>query len=100
MFRKISLSVAVLLLAGCAALQGNFAQRLAGGYQTTTEVRQTTATLLDARRISSEQGRNVLAVTDQAREILDDAASGDERGLDLALEVLRSVERYNKEAGR
>lgn len=85
-------ALAVLLLTACAATQ-SFEQRLAGAYATNTAIRTTATAALDAGRISSADGERVLAITDQARAILDDAADGDERGLDLAIEILEGVQR-------
>jgi hypothetical protein len=81
-----------VFLAGCAVQ--SFDQRLASGYTSVTAVRTTATAAIDAGRVSSAQGENVLAITDQARKVLDAAAAGDERGVELAVEILGTVEEY------
>lgn len=70
---------AALLLAACAQLglpaPETFNERLAAGYGAVTQVRSTATTLLEAKRISSEDAQNVLTTTDAARQGLDVARS-------------------------
>jgi hypothetical protein len=82
--------LAFALLAGCA---GTFDQRLQDGYDLNVSVRDTATLSLNAGRLTSEQGTEVLEITDSARKLLDTAANGDERGLNLALEVLQAIEK-------
>lgn len=86
--------VALFLLSACAVTPQNFGERLAVAYATTTEVRQTATQALNTGRINAQTGRIVLQLTDRARALLDAAADGDERGLDLAIEILEELERY------
>lgn len=88
---KIPSLLLIVLLAGCAGL--TFDQRLQSGYDLNVAVRDTATLSLNARRITSEQATEVLEITDSARTLLDTAANGDERGLNLALEVLQALER-------
>lgn len=76
-----------VLLTGCVTPQ-NFGEQLAYGYSLNTEVRNTAATALQVRRISVADAERVLLATNRSRELLDAAADGDERGLDLAIEIL------------
>lgn len=62
------------LIAGCATQ--NFNDGLAAGYSTATGAIKTTRTLLDAKKITSDDGQNVLDQTAVA-----------ERGLTLAREM-------------
>jgi hypothetical protein len=87
---KVTLVLAFALLAGCA---GTFDQRLQDGYDLNVSVRDTATLSLNAGRLTSEQGTEVLEITDSARKLLDTAANGDERGLNLALEVLQAIEK-------
>lgn len=89
--RFVLVLFAAAVLAACAAQ--SFDQRLATAYASNTAVRTTAAAAIDAGRMSSADGERVLAVTDQARAILDDAADGDERGLALAIEIISGVEK-------
>jgi len=66
--------IAVLLLAGCA--KQNFNESLAAGYSVNTGVLKSTRTLLDAKKIHSSDGQNVLDQTAVA-----------ERGLGVAREL-------------
>lgn len=89
---KLSFVTAVaVLLAACANL--SFDQRLANAYASNTAVRTTAAAAVNAGQVSSADAERVLAITDQASAILDDAADGDERGLDLAIEIIQGVEK-------
>lgn len=91
MLRKVLfLVLAACAIAGCAA---SFDQRLAQAYATNTAVRTTAAAAVNAGEMSSADGQRVLEITDRARAILDDAADGDERGLELAIEIIRGVEK-------
>ena len=78
----------LVFLAGCATMPQNFGERLAYGYSLNTEVRSTAATALQVRRISANDAERALQATDRARVLLDEAADGNERGLDLAIEIL------------
>lgn len=86
-----SLFLIVVLLAGCAGL--TFDQKLQRGYDLNVAVRDTATLSLNAERLSSAQGEEVLRITDSARKLLDTAATGDLRALDLALEVLQALEK-------
>jgi hypothetical protein len=86
-----SLLLFVVLLAACATM--TFDQRLQYGYQLNTSVRDAATLSLNSERITSRQAEEVLKITDSARELLDTAANGDERGLDLALEVLQALDK-------
>lgn len=67
------------LLVACAQLgipaPETFNERLAAGYGTVAQVRVTATTLLDAKKITSDDAQNVLAATDAARQGLDVARS-------------------------
>lgn len=78
----------LVLLVGCATMPQSFGERLAYGYSLNTEVRNTAATALQVRRITVNDAERALEATDRARILLDRAADGNERGLDLAIEVL------------
>lgn len=68
-------------VAGCATTgtepttASSFTDELAIGYALNAEVRQTAATLLDAKKISSADAKNVLDQTNNARIALDLARS-------------------------
>lgn len=81
----------VALLCACTAL--TFDQKLQRGYDLNVAVRDTATLSLNAGRMTSVQGEAVLEITDRTRTLLDTAADGDERGLDLALEVLQAIEK-------
>jgi hypothetical protein len=81
----------VALLAGCANL--TFDQKLQNGYDLNVSVRDAATLSLNAGRLTSEQGTEVLEITDRTRLLLDTAATGDERGLNLALEILQAIEK-------
>ena len=73
-----SVLVALLLsflLASCAQLGINqttsFNENLAIGYTSVTTVRQTATTLLNAKKLTAEDGQNILQQTDNARTGLD-----------------------------
>ena len=82
-----------IMLASCVTPQ-TFDERLAAGYSTNTSIRVAAASALRADKIDADQGRAVLGLTDKARSLLDVSADGDERGLDLAIEILEELERY------
>lgn len=67
--------MAALLLAACAQLgvpaPDTFNEKLAAGYGAVTQVRTTATLLVDAKKITSADGQNVLAATDAARQGLD-----------------------------
>jgi hypothetical protein len=69
----------VLLLVSCAQLgvpaPQTFNEKLAAGYGAVTQVRTTATTLLEAKKISSDDAHNVLVTTDAARQGLDVARS-------------------------
>lgn len=87
----VLVAMVALWLAACTAL--SFDQRLASAYASNIAVRTTTAAAVNSGQLSSGDGERVLEITDRARAILDDAADGDERGLELAIEVIQGVER-------
>ena len=89
--RNLSVLFLVALLAGCAGL--TFDQKLQNGYDTNTAYRDTATLSLNAEKITSVQAEEVLKISDSARKLLDTAANGDERGLNLALEVLQALEK-------
>ena len=80
-----------VLMCACAGL--TFDQRLQDGYDLNATVRDSATLSINAGRLTSEQGTEVLEITDSARKLLDTAATGDERGLNLALEVLQAIEK-------
>jgi len=75
MKQAVWLFTLALLLSGCTALglpqADTFNERLAVGYATVTTVRTTAVTLLNTKKISAEDGQNVLSTTDGARAGLD-----------------------------
>lgn len=80
MLKKIYAAFAVSLLfvaAGCAQLglaaPETFNQKLAVGYATVTQVRETATSLLVAQKIGSKDAENVQASADVARVGLDTA---------------------------
>jgi len=74
-FSSFLLLTASLVLVACNTLgipsADSFKERLAVGYATVTTVRQTTTTLLQAKKISAEDGQNILEQTNTARAGLD-----------------------------
>lgn len=82
---KIPFLLAVMLLAGCQLLgvptPETFSERLAVGYSTTTTVRQTTLTMLQARKLTPDDAENIQQQADNARAGLDIARTM--RGVDL-----------------
>lgn len=90
--------VLVSFLSGCAALglptADSFNERLAVGYMTVTTVRATTATLLNAKKLTAEDGDNVLKSTDAARAGLDVArtlSKVDMKAADSKLTMIRTT---------
>lgn len=81
-------------IAACSVYPETFDERVAAAYITNTSVRSTAAAAIRAGKMTATQGRNVLALTDKTRDVLDEAADGDERGLDLAIEILEQLQRY------
>lgn len=65
----------LLLVAGCASMESvtptTFNQQLAIGYATTTQVRETTTTLLRAGKIKADDAQNVQMQADHVRAGLD-----------------------------
>lgn len=72
------LTVLLMVLGGCAALglptAESFGERVAAAYAANTAARQSATTLLQAKRISVEDAKNVLATTDALRAGIDAAA--------------------------
>lgn len=79
----IYLPFLLLLLAGCSTPQ-TFRERLIVGYETVAEVRTGTATLLNAKKISSADGENVQQQADLARQGLDIAKGLEKQDLPAA----------------
>ena len=90
----LTMSPLIAVLPSCSVYPETFDERLASAYITNTSVRSTAAAAIRADKISPDQGRNVLRLTDQVRDVLDVSADGDERGLDLAIEILERLQRY------
>lgn len=82
LFAVVMLSLS-LSFVGCAATGGatttSVSEGLAAGYSAVTAVRSTTTALLNANKISSSDGQNVLTQTDNARA-----------GLDIAREMAKT----------
>lgn len=79
MVQRSSLFIACLfLLTACAQLglqaPETFKEKLAAGYTAVTSVRQSAVTLLDAGKLSADDGKNIQAQADNARAGLDVAA--------------------------
>jgi predicted membrane metal-binding protein len=79
-----TLTVGIPQFAGCAArtsgmgsvlLPQTFNERIAAGYVLVSTVRETATTLLNAGKLSAQDGANVLQVTDVARDGLNVARS-------------------------
>lgn len=88
----------VLWLAGCAAVglsdTPSFNEGMAVGLTTVTTVRNTATVLLKARKLTAEDGDNVLKTTDTARAGLDVArrlAATDLKSAQGKLEAVRAV---------
>lgn len=94
----------LIVLPGCVSMEApkSFNDRLAYGYASVAAVRDTAASLLERKRISIEDAKQVQALADQARTALDlargNALKGDlktaEGQLTLALDVLTRVETF------
>lgn len=84
----------LLFLMACATVPQNFDERLAAAYTTNTSIRYTAASALNSGRINEAEASNVLELTDRVRAVLDESSDGDERGLDLAIEILERLERF------
>lgn len=109
MQRAISALVAVLLLSACAQVglqpAQSFDERLAYAYGANTAVREASVSALDAGSISAEDMEHVIALSDQARSLLDAArvasGAGDlgtaESRLALATSVLTQLQTYLRE---
>jgi len=71
--------LAMLLIVGCETLgiakPETFKEKLAVGYTTNTAIRQAATKLLEAKKITADEGAQVLAQTDNARVGLDIARS-------------------------
>lgn len=87
-----------LALTSCAQLGlptvTNFEERLTAGYALNAEVRQSAATLLNAGKLTSADGQNILDQTNNARQGLDVAraiAKGDPKAGDAKLTAVRTV---------
>ena len=91
---KVFALLVFLALSSCVVIPQNFDERLASAYATNTSIRVMATSALRTGKIDADQGRNVLNLTDQARAVLDASADGDERGLDLAIEILEELERF------
>ena len=94
LFLLILFLFAAVLPSACSVYPETFDERLATAYITNTSVRSTAAAGIRAGKITADQGRNILRLTDQVRDVLDVSAEGDERGLDLAIEILEQLARY------
>lgn len=91
----------LVLLVACAIKPETFNERLAAGYTTVTGVRNATASLLAANKISAPDAANVQQQADNARTGLDLArqihatnpSAGDAK-LDAAVTALTALEAY------
>ncbi len=95
---RLGFSAMVLMtLAACVTPQG-FDEKLASGYTTVTGIRDSAGIALDADKLSSANGENVLKQTDTAREGLDIAKDlGPELGkdkLNTTITVLGALDAY------
>ena len=101
----LALMVAVF---GCVSMETpkTFNERLAYGYASVAASRNTAAGLLERKRITAQQGKEVQALADNARTLLDGARAtmgkGDvktaEGQLQLALDLLIALETKLKES--
>lgn len=84
-------------LAACVTPQG-FDERLASGYTTVSGIRDSAGIALDADKLSSKDGENVLAQTDTARSGLDIAKDlGPQLGkdkLNTSITILTALDAY------
>lgn len=104
--RYAPLIAALILLSACASLAlppaQNFTGRLAYAYAQNTGAREAGAKALDAGKITADDARYTLRVTDEARVLIDAAgaayAAGDvqsaEGRLTLVLATLDSINAY------
>jgi hypothetical protein len=88
------LCLTLLALFACAVTPQSYDQRVATAYATNTQARVTAASAVRSGLLSREEGTAVLGITDQIRVLLDEASDGDERGLDLAIELLEKLEEF------
>lgn len=96
--KVISSSLLLAILVGCAALglpnADTFNQKLAVSYGVVTTIRTTATTLLNASKLSADDGQNVLTSTDAAKAGLDTAraiAKTDQAAADYKLAAVRTV---------
>jgi len=96
--RNTFLASLLLLLGACETLgiptATSFNERLAVGYSTVTEVRQTATTLLNAKKLTADDGQQILDQTNNARAGLDVArtlAKTDLKGADSKLTAVRAA---------
>lgn len=102
--RALQLSwLALVLLVGCATL-ATFNSRLAAGYATVAEVRETATTLLEAGVITVDEAQNVQRQADRARAGLELARDLHEANpdagfdkLEAALTILAAAETWLQE---
>lgn len=94
MTKALFLLTSLFLLAACGTLPQNFGERLAYGYTSNSEVRRTAAVAVRSDVISIEQGEEALRITDTTRAMLDEAADGDERQLELVIELLERLQEF------
>lgn len=87
-----------LALSACAQLglptATTFQERLTAGYALNAEVRQSAANLLNAGKLTSADGQNILDQTNTARQGLDVARAigkGDPKAGDAKLTAVRTV---------
>jgi hypothetical protein len=94
-FAIFTLFCQLAILSACAQFglptADTFAERLAVGYGTVTEVRNTVTTLLKAKKLTADDGDNVLKATDAARLGLDVARSLSKTDMNAAGAKLTSV---------
>lgn len=94
-----------ILLLGCASMgvptPQTFRERIAAAYVTVTGIRQTTLTLLQAKKISPDDAGNVNQSADQARAGVDIARSietvdptGADNRLNASIAILESLQAY------
>jgi hypothetical protein len=95
----------LVLISGCAYLglptPTTFNERLASAYGTVTTIRQTTTTLLVAKKITADDAQNVQNQADAARSALDvsaavfktDPAAGNNK-LAATITLLTSLQAY------
>lgn len=85
----------VAMLTGCAQMgvppANTFDERLAAGYALNAQVRATATELLNAKKISSSDGQNVLEQTNNARTGLDIAKTMSMTSLESAEGKLNAV---------